>query len=294
MTALAVLAGVTATAGLLLAVAGIVGTTSETAHRWRLWTAARRGPGGRRSRDRPVWRRWAVRVGVPLLVLVVTGWPVAAVLAVAATVGLPRLLGGRRAAEARIARLEALADWTRRLAGVLSVGAGLEQAIEASIRTAPAPIAPDINALVARLHARTSLQPALRGFADDLNDPTGDLVVAALLLAADRRGRGLAKVLTGLAATVEAEVAMRRAVEADRAAPRTTARWVCYLTLGVTAALFGLNRSYVAPFATPTGQLALLVVGALFAAAFTWMYQLTRTNPGQRFLPAGTAAGRAR
>ena len=60
---------------------------------------------------------------------------------------------------------------------------------------------------------------ALRAFADDLADPTGDLVVAALMLAADRRGRGLTRVLEGLAVTVEAEVALRRQVDADRATP---------------------------------------------------------------------------
>jgi len=244
---------------------------------------------------RPAWpglagyRRWALSLAAPLLALLLTGWPVAALLAAAAAVGVPRLLGGRRAAEARIARLQGLADWTRRLADVLGAGAGLEQALQASMRTVPVPITAEVGALAARLHARHPVAEALRAFADDLDDPVGDLVVAALLLAAGRRGRGLARVLTGLAGTVEAEVAMRRGVEADRAQPRTTARWVCYISLAVAAGLFVFNPSYVAPFGTPSGQVVLLAVGALFAGAFAWMQRLTRSPPGGRFLPKASA-----
>ena len=148
--------------------------------------------------------------------------------------------------------------------------------------------------LVARLRARRPVEEALRAFGDDLADPTADLVVAALLLAATRRGRGLARLLTGLAATVEEEVAMRRAVEADRATPRTTARWVAGITVGVTAALVLLDRAYVAPFATPAGQVALAVVAVLFAGAFGWMHRLSAPPAPARFLPApesGNASG---
>ena len=43
-----------------------------------------------------------------------------------------------------IDRLEAVEDWTRRLADVLIVGVGLEQAITATLRTVPAPIRPEV------------------------------------------------------------------------------------------------------------------------------------------------------
>jgi len=98
---------------------------------------------------------------------------------------------------------------------------------------------------------------------------------------------GLARLLTGLAHTVEEEVAMRRGVEADRAQPRTTARWVTCITVGVVAALLVFDRAYIAPFGTAEGQLVLALVGGLFAAAFAWMHRLTSTTPGHRFLPKG-------
>ena len=240
MTALAALGGALAGLGVLLVVAGWTGRglpeRSESVPR-RSWRA--------RLRRVPA-RRVAWLVAVPLLAWAVTGWPVAAVFALVVTAAVPRLLAERRAAAARIERLQGLADWTRRLADVLTAGAGLEQALVASLPGAPAPVAGDVARLVARLRARRPVEEALRAFGDDLADPTADLVVAALLLAASRRGRGLAKLLTGLAATVEEEVAMRRAVEADRATPRTTARWVAGITLGrdrrAGAARPGLRR----------------------------------------------------
>lgn len=286
MTVLAAVSGAAIMAGLLLMVLAAVGTRAEPAPirpagSWQqAWARRRRTLAGPAA-----YRRAAVQLTAPLLALLITGWPVAALLAGAAAVGLPRMLTAKHDAAGQIARLEALADWTRRLADVLGAGAGLEHALEASLRTVPAAVGPQVTALVARLRARRPIEAALRAFADDLNDPTGDLVVAALLLAAHRRGRGLARILTGLAATVDAEVGMRRGVEADRAQPRTTARWVVYITVAVAGGLLVFDRGYVAPFGTVGGQLALLVVGGLFAAAFGWMHQLTAAAPGGRFLP---------
>ena len=49
---------------------------------------------------------------------------------------------------------------------------------------------------------------------------------------------------------------MRRKIEADRARPRTTARWVTLITLGVVA-LGALNGTYIRPYGDSLGQLVL-------------------------------------
>jgi len=213
-----------------------------------------------------------------------TGWPVAGLIAAAAVAGLPSLLATSAASAHRITRLEALEDWTRRLADVLTVGVGLEQAITASLRTAPDPIAPQVRALAARLGARWPTEAALRAFADDLDDATGDLVAAALILGSRRRGPGLAAVLDGLAGTVADEVAMRRKIEADRARPRTTARWVTLITLGVVA-LGALNGTYIRPYGSSLGQLVLAALALSFAGALVWMRAISAGTPEPRFLP---------
>ena len=90
---------------------------------------------------------------------------------------------------------------------------------------------------MSRLRARWATEDALRAFADDLDDATGDLIAANLILGARRRGAGLASVLDGLAESVAADVRARREIEADRAKPRATARWVTIITVGVLAVL---------------------------------------------------------
>jgi Flp pilus assembly protein TadB len=278
MIGLAALAGGLCGLGVLLIVRGVRGASAAT-----------QAPPSRTSRpdllhgaDR---RLLAAAAAAGIVVWVVTGWPVAGVAATVGTLGVPWLTGGRRRARRRLDRLAALADWTRRLADVLVAGAGLEQAIDAGVRSAPAPISNEVARLAARLRARQPIRLALQAFAGDLADPTGDLVVAALLLAADRRGRGLANVLTGLAAAVEAEVSMRRTVDAERATPRTTARYLTGVTVITVIGLVVLRRSYMSPFGTLTGQLVLALVAVIFAAGFGWMALLTRDQPGQRFLP---------
>lgn len=211
-----------------------------------------------------------------------TGWLVAVVLVPAAMVGLPWLLSAPGSVE-QIDRLEAMAEWTRSLSGVLTVGVGLEQALIATLRSAPGPIRPDVTRLVARIRARWSIEDALRAFADDLDDATGDLVAAYLILGARRRGAGLASVLDGLAESVAADVAARRQIEADRAKPRGTARLVTLITVGVLVML-AFSGSALAPYTTPLGQVILLLLLSMYVATLVWMRSMARGTRLPRFL----------
>src|SRR5690606_27270845 len=125
-------------------------------------------------------------VAAGLLIAATTGWVAAMVIAPVAALGLPYLLAPPATA-AQIRRVEAMEEWTRSLAGVLGAGVGLEQALTATLRSTPEPIRPEVTQLVARLRARWDTEAALRAFADDLDDVTGDLVAANLILAARRR-----------------------------------------------------------------------------------------------------------
>ena len=150
-------------------------------------------------------------VGSGLPIALLTGWVVAVVILPAAALGVPYLLAAPPTA-ATIRRLEAMEEWTRNLAGVLSSGVGLEQAVIATLRSTPDAIKPEVTMLVARLRARWDTEQALRAFADDLDDVTGDLIVANLILAAQRRNRSLANALQGVAESVTEDVRSRRKV----------------------------------------------------------------------------------
>lgn len=256
---------------------------------WRVAPIPR--PARAATRRRGVPRKIRVRalagLGLGALIWVVAGWWIAMLALPAAAVGIPLLL----AAPSRtgLTRLEALEEWTRGLAGVLTVGVGIEQAILATARSAPAAIGQEVGALAARLSARTPTDVALRRFADDLDDATGDLVVMSLLLGASRRGSGLSAVLSGLAESVADEARIRRSVEADRAKLRTAARWITGITLFVLGGLFW-NGEYVAPYHTALGQVLLLIQLAAYGAALVWIRVLAAGRPPARLLVAGGAA----
>lgn len=212
----------------------------------------------------------------------ITGWVLALVIGPAAVVGLPYLLA-TSPAKARISRLEALEEWSRSLSGVLTVGVGLEQALIATLRSTPAPISAEVGRLAARLRARWRTEDALRAFADELDDATGDLVAANLILGSRRRGAGLSAVLDSLAESVAADVRARRQVEADRAKPRATARWVTIISATVLLIL-ALSGSYVEPYATPLGQIILTILLAAYASLLVWMRRMAEGKPPPRIL----------
>ena len=212
----------------------------------------------------------------------VTGWVLAVAIGPVAVTGLPMLLATSPAVS-RIQRLEAMEEWTRSLSGVLTVGVGLEQALVATLRSTPEPIAPEVTRLVARLRARWPTEDALRAFADELDDATGDLVAANLILGARRRGAGLASVLNGLAESVAADVRARRQVEADRAKPRSTARWVTIISASVLLVL-AVSGAYVEPYASPIGQVVLVLLLSAYVATLVWMRQMALGKPLPRIL----------
>ncbi|MDR1078749.1 MAG: type II secretion system F family protein [Propionibacteriaceae bacterium] len=234
-----------------------------------------------RGFERMVWLALGGLIGGVVIALL-TGWVVAVLILPAAVVGLPRLLSKSADAQ-RISALEAMEEWTRSLSGVLTAGVGLEQALVATARSTPAAIQPQVARLVARLRARWTTEAALRAFADDLDDITGDLIAANLILGARRRGSGLAAVLEGLAESVAADVRARRQIEADRAKPRTTARWVTIITIVVLVVLFA-SGGYVDPYRSPTGQIVLVGLLTAYAGVLVWMRRMARGEQPARFI----------
>jgi Flp pilus assembly protein TadB len=231
-----------------------------------------------------------VAAAIGVLVWVLTGWVVAAVILPAGAAVVPSLLRVPDAKRA-IKRLEAMEEWTRNLAGVLTVGVGLEQAVIASLRTTPEAIRPEVAALVSRLRVRWNTEQALRAFADDLNDPTGDRIASALIIGSRSRAQGLAIVLERLGETVSDEVRMRRRIEADRAKQRAAARYVTIIVL-LTVLLLAAIGDYVAVYGTPRGQLLLIAWLGLYLGCLWWMRSITAGKPMPRFLGPSAVGGR--
>lgn len=228
--------------------------------------------------------RTAVAAILATLILAVTQWPVMAGGAALLVFAWRGLSGGAASERAAMVRLEGLAAWTESLRDTIAGAAGLEQAIPSSIRAAAPMLRPHLRAMVDRLHTRMALPDALRLFADELDDPSADLVIAALILNAKLRGPGLRDVLGALAVSAREELDMRRRVEAERRSTRRSVQIVVLTALGFAAALVVFNPSYVAEYRSWLGQAVLVVVAGLFGAGFAWMRRLARFDKPTRLL----------
>jgi tight adherence protein B len=264
-------------AGLLLIVAGWRGEPLRAPG----WT---RRLADRRERD-PHRVRWLLAAGaVGIAVAVATGWLIGGVLAALGTWGLPKVLGSNSVHHHTVARIEAIASWSEMLRDTLAAAAGLEQAIIATAATVPEAIRPEINELTFRLERGDRLAPSLRHLADQLADPTADLVVSALVLASEQQARQLADLLGELATETREQVSLRLRVEAGRTRTRTSVRLIIGATLAFAVGLVILNREYLAPYDSALGQIVLAAVGGLFATAFLWLGRMARYQTPARFL----------
>ena len=163
---------------------------------------------------------------------------------------------GRRAAN--VDRSAAVAAWAEMLRDTLAASSGLEEAIAATAPLAAPAFGPPSSILVAQL-GRVRLADALASFAEELGDPTADLVVSALILAARGEAQSLVDLLGSLADAARDDADMRLRVDANRARIRTSVKVIAAVTIAMVRPLVLFNASYLRPFALAGGQLVLAV-----------------------------------
>ena len=236
-----------------------------------------------RTRCENLVLRIALGVGAAVVVGVATRWPMAALLVGIAGFLAPSLLGGEAQRKAKLDRIESVASWAEMLRDTMAGSGGLEQSIIATAGLAPDPIRPEVVRLAARLE-RERLAPSLRVFADDLDDPTADLVVAALILAADKSPKRLGDLLGRLARSAREDVNMRLRVEAGRSRTRTSVKVITVFTTLFAVFLIVFNRKYLEPYDTLQGQAVLGLIGLCFGSAFFWLSRSFRVEAEERFL----------
>nr|WSX50403.1 type II secretion system F family protein [Streptomyces sp. NBC_00974] len=229
-------------------------------------------------------QRGSLAIGVGLVVLLVTRWAVAGAAAGILVFFWNRLFGGAAEERSAMRRVEALAAWTESLRDTIAGAVGLEQAIPASARAAAPALRPHLEALVDRLRARTPLPDALQILADEIDDASADIIVAALILNARLRGPGLRQVLGALAKSAREEVDMRQRVMAQRSSTRRSVQIVITVSVAFVLGLAVFNRDFVEPYGTVVGQAVLGIVCGLFALGFWWLRKLATIETPERFL----------
>jgi tight adherence protein B len=224
-------------------------------------------------------QQWTTKIVLPLvtalLVGTVTRWPVAALLAAAATAFLPSMLRSTTSRDVT-RRTEAVAVWTELLRDTLTASAGLAQSIVATAGVAPDELREPVTHLADRIMSGVPMDDALRLFALEVHDSSADDVVAALRLAATSRAQRLVELLGALADSTRDEVTMRLRVEASRTSARSGVRTVVCFSIGFVALLMVVARSYLSPYGSITGQLVLVVVGFCYGAGLILMVRLVR------------------
>lgn len=241
-------------------------------------TAAPRAPVRLPTPSRELLIRIGIAVACAALVAVLTRWPVGAVLAGIAAYALPIALGSDRHHKQALARTEAVAVWAEMLRDNLSAAAGLEQSIIVTAPFTPAAIHDEIADLAAALRLGTRLPVALTELRDRIDDPTGRLVVRALLQASQRQSRQLSELLSEMARRARDRANLRLRIAPGHAKIRTNARIIIAFTLTMAAGLVVLNRPFLQPYDSMAGQLVLVVVGLVFGAGFTGIARLARVG----------------
>jgi Flp pilus assembly protein TadB len=272
----ALLAGVCGGGGVALLIASLIGFRPKDR------------PAGRQAQLGDWLRKAGERLAIAMLVGIaiglITGWPVAGIGVAVLVFFWNQLFGGLASERLGMQRVEALAMWTESLRDTIAGAVGLEQAIPASARSAGPLLRPHLDALMDRLRGRMSLPDALHLLADDINDPSADIIIAALILNSRLRGPGLREVLGALAKSSREEVDMRNRVMAQRAGMRRAVQIIVVAVTVVVVGMAVLDHQYVKPYGTPVGQLVLSLVMLLFAGGFFWLRRLSDVKTPERFL----------
>ncbi|HEY3484863.1 MAG TPA: hypothetical protein VGK49_05730 [Ilumatobacteraceae bacterium] len=251
-------------------------------------------PDHARPRRRPASpetvRRVVAACGLGVVVVVVSGWVLPAVaLSVGAWLALHGWERRTRAVADELARVEALASWIENLRDVLAAGEQPVGAVTSTVRTCPPAIRPQVRRLAAGL-GRQDPDLVMRRFADELDDPLGDLVAAGLLIAI-RRGARTVGVLTSLAQQARQQADRRRLVEAERAPTRREVTSLVAIMGALLVALFLLGRSeYLAAYDRPAGQAFLVVALGAYAALVARVQRLATFPKPSRFITVDRGA----
>ena len=289
---LAVLSGALAGAGLFVLIAAIRGLPPK---------AKSQGPSALERAIKDMFSiRGAIAVIVGILTLLITRWVVAGI-GMALLAYSWRSLSGAASERKAMARLEGLATWTESLRDTIAGAVGLEQAIPASTRVADASIREPLTRLVDRLHTRVPMHVALRRFAEDLDDSSADMIIAALIINSRLRGPGLRDLLGALADSVREELDMRRKINSSRRSTRRSVQIVIAVSVLMAIFLAVLDHRFLEPYDSVFGQLVLAVIVGIYALGIIWLRKLARFDMPQRLLgtaiprgPGSGAGGRTR
>jgi tight adherence protein B len=270
-----------------LAAAHLVGQPVEF-RRWR--RSPRRGPspqlwlqqaGVRVTPRQFVLGSVAVGVAVFAATYFLTGAVLVAVVPACAAVSIPRSYFGRR----RLARLRGLqAAWPDGLRDVVaSVAAGrsLTHALTTLAETGPPALRDAFGRfpLVARMLGTV---PALEIVKSELADPTSDRVIEVLVLAHERGGPIVRRILEDLVVATTKDLKVLDEIESEGLEMKINARAVLVMPWLVLVALTLRAGPFRSFYQSSAGLVVVLVAAVLSGVGSWWISRLGRAHQEQR------------
>jgi Flp pilus assembly protein TadB len=285
---IAIAAGCAFGIGLLVVIVGLVGSgdpvpkaakpvSDSLGDRFLNFLVPATGPHTRQKRQ-------ALAIGVPIVAVgvhLVTKVPVFAITAAVLLALLPSLVLPDRSRKMKLEQLRALDAWIRGLSARMRSGISLDQALSSSARDVDA-IGPELRRMAAAIAAGIPTRVAVRGFAEEMGDGTYDFACQKLILVSGRSVDGLSDALESLAEAVSKRVAARQEIEIDRAKPQSTARLVVIFGLAMMIGFPLVERDFMTPYRTFTGQIAFGFLMALCVLCLLWAKSMARMEPEPR------------
>lgn len=229
-------------------------------------------------------RRWAIALTAGFLVLLATRWVVLAATTAVLVLSWGRLVKDRRADEER-RRVEAIAKWLEDLRDVLRGSSiGTEEALEQVASRPPDAIRDALARFLLRRRQGFRVEDALTDLAEDLDHPTADAAIAAIrLVVGGSAGAGrLHPTVDALALAARDEVRARERIDRTRAVYQGSMQRLIVIGAVLIGYLRLAGGDLLEPYATPTGQVVLLLPLAMWAGCIAWLRSLCRYGQDRR------------
>jgi tight adherence protein B len=211
----------------------------------------------------------------------VTGTALVALVPAGAAALVPRTYFGRR----RVARLRELQaawpDGLRDIGASLAAGRSLGHALVTLADSGPSPLR-DAFARFPTLSRMLGPVAALEVVKAELADPTSDRVIEVLILAQERGGPIVARILDDLVVATTKDVKVLEEVESEGLEMKLNARAVLVMPWLVLVALTIRGGAFRDFYSSPAGLVVVLVGAVLCALGAWWIGRLGRSYEEQR------------
>jgi tight adherence protein B len=262
---------------------------------FRSWSLpVRRGPSAR------LWLAQAGAVVTPLqfvlgslgvavvafaLTAFVTGTVLVAIVPAVAAAALPRAYFGRRRATRLRALQAAWPDGLRDVGASIAAGRSLAHALGTLAESGPAAL----RDAFARFPTRARMLgpvAALEVIKAELADPTSDRVLEVLMLAQERGGPIVSRIIDDLVVATTKDNKVLDEIESEGLEMKINARAVLVMPWVVLVALTMRDGAFRAFYSSPAGLIVVLVGAALCALGAWWIGRLGRSHTEPRVFSA--------